>query len=106
MNGAAQNNTLSSNKMQQSTIVLTVNNHPGVMSHICGLLARRAYNMEAIMCLPIEDTDSSRIWLLLNEEQRLPQVIQQLQKLQDVQLVEQGNVDHQIFSRLEELFTY
>lgn len=25
------------------TLLLTVRNHPGVMSHICGLFARRAF---------------------------------------------------------------
>ena len=32
---------------------LTVRNHPGVMTHVCGLFARRAFNVEGILCLPI-----------------------------------------------------
>ena len=43
---------------------LTVNNHPGVMSHVCGLFARRAYNVEGILCMPIDDGASSRIMIL------------------------------------------
>ena len=29
---------------------LTVRNHPGVMTHVCGLFARRAFNVEGILC--------------------------------------------------------
>lgn len=83
---------------------LTVHNHPGVMSHVCGLLARRAYNMEGIICLPMQDARYSRIWLLLNEDNRLEQVIKQLRKLYDVVRVEPRGVHHKIFSRLEKLF--
>lgn len=97
------NSTLA--KSQQSVVELTVNNHPGVMSHICGLLARRAYNMEAIMCLPMEDKNFSRIWLLLNEENRLPQVMQQILKLHDVIKLEHHGADHRAFSQLKDLFT-
>ena len=39
----------------RAVLELTVNNHPGVMSHVCGLLSRRAYNVEGILCLPIGD---------------------------------------------------
>jgi len=71
--------------MPQTTLLgLTVNNHPGVMSHVCGLFARRAYNVEGILCLPIEDGRRSRIWLRVAEQERLPQVIRQLEKLLDV----------------------
>ncbi|WP_252404807.1 ACT domain-containing protein, partial [Escherichia coli] len=44
---------------------LTVRNHPGVMTHVCGLFARRAFNVEGILCLPIQDSDKSHIWLLV-----------------------------------------
>jgi len=47
---------------------LTVKNHPGVMSHVCGLFARRAYNLEGIMVRPVRDNRNlSRMWLLVNE---------------------------------------
>ena len=62
--------------MQQATyenviLQLTVRNHPGVMTHVCGLFARRAFNVEGILCLPIQDSNQSRIWLLVNDDQRL-----------------------------------
>lgn len=62
-------------KTKSKTVLeLTVSNHPGVMAHICGLFARRAFNVEGILCMPIGDGSRSRIWLLLNEDQVLEQV--------------------------------
>ena len=61
-----------------------VNNHPGVMSHVCGLFSRRAFNVEAILCLPMNGGDESRIWLLVIEDARLEQMLRQMRKLQDV----------------------
>lgn len=61
-----------------------VNNHPGVMSHVCGLFSRRAFNVEAILCLPMNGGDESRIWLLVFEDDRLEQMLRQMRKLQDV----------------------
>lgn len=87
----------------QAVLELLVNNHPGVMSHVCGLLARRSYNMEAIICLPKADKNFSRIWLLLNEESRLDQVIKQIAKLYDVHKVEHHGEEHRMFLGLEKL---
>ena len=80
---------------------LTVNNHPGVMSHICGLFSRRAYNLEGIICLPIERGDTSRMWLKVDEEDKLVQVIKQIEKLPDVISVKNHKVGHMIFSNLQ-----
>jgi acetolactate synthase-1/3 small subunit len=63
---------------------LLVRNHPGVMSHVCGLFARRAFNVEGILCLPIDDGRCSVILLVVNEDERLEQLIRQLRKLEDV----------------------
>ncbi|KJS00411.1 MAG: hypothetical protein VR65_13005 [Desulfobulbaceae bacterium BRH_c16a] len=79
---------------------LTVNNHPGVMSHICGLFSRRAYNLEGIVCVPIASGESSRMWLQVNEGQKLEQVIKQVQKLPDVQSVVRHDAGHEVFASL------
>lgn len=63
---------------------LTVNNHPGVMSHVCGLFARRAFNVEGILVTPREDGSTSRIWLVVCRDERLEQMIRQVRKLCDV----------------------
>lgn len=68
----------------RTVLDVLVNNHPGVMSHVCGLFSRRAFNVEAILCLPAGSGGESRIWLLVNEDDRLEQMIRQMRKLQDV----------------------
>jgi acetolactate synthase-1/3 small subunit len=63
---------------------LLVRNHPGVMSHVCGLFARRAFNVEGILCVAVGDATCSAILLLVHEDQRLEQLVCQLRKLEDV----------------------
>ncbi len=81
-------------------IELTVRNHPGVMSHITGLFARRAFNLEGIFVSGIGDKRMSRILLQLGDECRLDQIIKQLEKLHDVDSVNLLE-DDGIFARLE-----
>jgi acetolactate synthase-1/3 small subunit len=83
---------------------LTVRNHPGVMSHVSGLFARRAYNVEGILCMPIGNKEQSRIWLLVDRERCLDQMIKQVEKLEDVLAVRRHGADHQVFEKLEEYF--
>lgn len=84
-----------------SALRLTVNNHPGVMSHICGLFARRAFNLEGILCTPRPGGAASRIWLLVLEDERLEQVVRQVRKLQDVLEVLVFAADGQAFGRMD-----
>jgi acetolactate synthase-1/3 small subunit len=63
---------------------LMVRNHPGVMSHICGLFARRSFNLDGIICVPIGDGARSEMLLLVKDDARLEQLVLQLQKLEDV----------------------
>ena len=71
--------------LERGTVLrLIVRNHPGVMSHVCGLFARRAFNVEGIVCLPVADGTRSIILLVVVEDARLEQVIRQLEKLEDV----------------------
>ena len=95
--------------MQQAThenviLQLTVRNHPGVMTHVCGLFARRAFNVEGILCLPIQDSNQSRIWLLVNDDQRLGQMISQIEKLEDVGKVVRNQSDPSMFSKIAVFF--
>ena len=69
---------------QYCVIELIVRNHPGVMSHITGLFARRAFNLEGILCGQIGNSGDSRMYLLVNNDERLEQIIKQVQKLYDV----------------------
>jgi len=45
----------SADPQSHAILELTVQNHPGVMTHVCGLFARRAFNVDGILCMPIGD---------------------------------------------------
>lgn len=90
--------------LSRAVLEIDVANHPGVMSHVVGLFSRRAYNVEGILCLPVGDGRQSRIWLLVNEDQRLPQMIRQVEKLEDVSAVRRHHADHAVFTDLETFF--
>jgi len=84
-------------------IELRVRNHPGAMSHITGLFARRAFNLEAIVCAPREDDAgaTSRMLLLVADGPQLPQVERQLLKLHDVlEVRHRGDLDRAFFARV------
>lgn len=88
-----------------STVLeLTVRNHPGVMSHICGLFTRRAFNLEGILCLPLGSGQKSRIWLLVRKDQKLEQMLRQAKKLQDVLDVQKHQTGRGVFARLGKIF--
>jgi acetolactate synthase I/III small subunit len=73
----------------QRIIELTVKNHPGVMVHVANLFARRAFNLEGILCGSLENRSESRMLLLVGPEARMEQVVRQLEKLHDVIAVQQ-----------------
>ncbi|MBU1229829.1 MAG: acetolactate synthase small subunit [Proteobacteria bacterium] len=81
---------------------LTVNNHPGVMSHVCGLFARRAFNVEGILVTPRQGGDTSRIWLVVLADARLEQMIRQVRKLHDVLEVLAFEADESALARMDE----
>lgn len=74
-------------KNSYRVLKLRVNNHPGVMSHITGLFSRRNFNLEGIICGKIGDGSLSIIYLLVNQQQKLEQIMAQLEKLYDVKSV-------------------
>lgn len=88
----------------RAVLEIDVKNHPGAMSHVVGLFSRRAFNVEGILCLPVGNGITSRIWLLVKEDERLVQMIRQAEKLEDVLGVRRHRADHVVFDRLEEFF--
>ncbi len=88
----------------RAVLELDVNNHAGVMSHVVGLFSRRAYNVEGILCMPVGNGSTSRIWLMVNEDARLEQMVKQVEKLEDVLAVRRHGAEHEVFERLEEFF--
>ncbi|MBX7247227.1 MAG: ACT domain-containing protein [Candidatus Sumerlaeaceae bacterium] len=83
-NSMLETETPTPTSLGTATVRLVVRNHPGVMSHICGLFARRSFNLEAIACLPLDDGTRSGMLLGVREEDRITQLIAQLRKLEDV----------------------
>ena len=82
-------------------VELLVRNHPGVMSHITGLFARRAFNLEGILCAQVGDGTTSKMFLLVNNNSTLEQIIKQLEKLYDVIEVSlHDDYDKSVFNNL------
>lgn len=67
------------------TLAVLVENRPGVLVHVSGLIARRAFNIESISAGHTEEPDMTRITIVVEGDDRnLEQVVNQLSKLVDV----------------------
>ena len=95
---------METNSLKRTVLELDVNNHAGVMSHVVGMFSRRAYNVDGILCMPVGNGTTSRIWLTVNEDARLDQMVKQLEKLEDVLAVRRHGAEHEVFERLEGFF--
>lgn len=98
------NNDCLSVPAQGAILRLRVRNHFGVMTHVCSLFSRRAFNLDAIICLPIGDGTESAVLLMVNENQRLDQLIRQLTKLEDVLQVNRAPEFRSTFESVAECF--
>ena len=77
-------------------LAVLVDNKPGVLTHVSGLISRRAFNIESISAGLTEQADITRINIEVSVEndQELEQVVHQLSKLIDViKIVNLGKVD-------------
>ena len=64
---------------------MLVQNKPGVLARIAGLISRRGYNIESLAVGPTESPEMSRITLQVNvEDVVLEQITKQLNKLIEV----------------------
>ena len=82
--------------MKQYNLAILVDNKPGVLTHVSGLISRRAFNIESISAGYTEETDVTRINIEVSVEDKheLEQVINQLSKLIDIiKIVNLGEVD-------------
>ena len=67
------------------TLAVLVENRPGVLTHISGLISRRAFNIESIAAGYTEEPETTRITIVVEgDENELEQVVNQLSKLVDV----------------------
>ncbi len=70
------------------TITLNVDNQPGVLARIVGLISGRGYNIETLNVGPTQDPNVSRMTMQVPGDDRvLEQVTRQLAKLVDVRSV-------------------
>ena len=82
--------------MKKYNLAILVDNKPGVLTHVSGLISRRAFNIESISAGYTEETDVTRINIEVSVEDKheLEQVINQLSKLIDIiKIVNLGEVD-------------
>ena len=98
----APRNKVDQSILEGAVLRLTVHNHPGVMSHVCGLFTRRSFNLDGIICLPIGDATRSQMLLLVKDDARIEQLIAQLQKLEDVIEVRRASAMRAAFEKIAE----
>ena len=72
--------------MQKYFLAVLVENKPGVLAHVSGLISRRAFNIESISAGYTEEPSVTRINIVVSveSENELDQVVNQLSKLIDV----------------------
>ena len=72
--------------MKKFLLAVLVDNKPGVLTHVAGLISRRAFNIESISAGYTDEPDVTRtnIVVSVESEQELAQVVNQLGKLIDV----------------------
>ena len=82
--------------MKKYLLAVLVDNKPGVLTHVSGLISRRAFNIESISAGYTEEPDVTRINIVVSVESKneLDQVVTQLGKLIDViKIVNLSEVD-------------
>ena len=68
--------------MRRHVLSALVMNQPGVLAHISGMLASRAFNIESLAVGATEDPQFSRMSIVVNGDDRtLDQVRKQLEKI-------------------------
>lgn len=67
------------------TLSVVVENQPGVLARVSGLIARRGWNIESLAVGPTEDSNFSRMTLVVDQTQtHIEQIVKQLYKLINV----------------------
>ena len=82
--------------MKKYNLAVLVDNKPGVLTHVSGLISRRAFNIESISAGYTEEASVTRINIevSVDDDRELDQVVNQLGKLIDVvKIVNLGKVD-------------
>lgn len=87
--------------MSTHTLAVLVENSPGVLARVAGLFARRAYNIDSLSVSATENSEISRMTIVVNvESHSLEQVIRQLDKLVNVIHIAELKVDNSVQAEL------
>ena len=83
------------------TLVVLVENKPGVLARVAGLFARRGFNIHSLAVAPTEDERISRITIVADTESApVEQIVKQLDKLINVvridELAPQDSVEQEL----------
>lgn len=83
------------------TLSILVDNEPGVLTRVAGLVARRGFNIDSLAVGHTEDPTRSRITLVVDaDEGAVEQVTKQLHKLVNVykinDLTEEAHIDREL----------
>ncbi len=83
------------------TLSILVNNTPGVLTRVAGLVARRGFNIDSLAVGRTEDPTRSRITLVVDADtEQVEQVTKQLHKLIDVykinDLTEEAHIEREL----------
>lgn len=71
--------------MERHILSVLVENKPGVLSRITGLISRRGFNIESLSVAPTEDPNMSRLTAVVNaDDLAYEQITKQLHKLVSV----------------------
>jgi len=86
---------------EQFVVSLLVANHFGVLTRISALFARRAFNIDSLTVGVTEDPDFSRMTIIAQGDDYIKeQIVKQLQKLEDVKLVQLMHADQTVLREL------
>jgi acetolactate synthase-1/3 small subunit len=79
------------------TVTVLVENRPGVLTHVSGLISRRGFNIESIAASSTEEPDITRISIVVDvtSQEELDQINTQLAKLIEViKVLDMTDIDH------------
>lgn len=83
--------------MAEHTLSILVDNKPGVLTRVTGLIARRGYNIESLAVDSTEDPKLSRVTLVTTaDEVPLEQIKKQLHKLINVHKILELNSENSV----------
>lgn len=75
--------------LKRYTVSVLVDNEPGVLSRVSGLFSRRGFNIDSLAVGTTQDPEVSRITIVvLGDDAKIEQLVQQLYKLICVQKVQ------------------